>query len=131
MCETEHAPGVMFTAREGKSRSTYWRLTQKKEAIVALVEVTVLPIGTSTSSLSDYVARALEPVKESGLKYELTSMGTNIEGSLEDIMRCVMKMHQTPFAAGVNRVLTKIVIDDRRDREITLEGKKRSVTEKR
>ena len=39
-------------------------------------------------------------------------------------------MHEAPFAEGARRVSTLIKIDDRRDKEQTLEGKVRSVTEK-
>ncbi|MFQ5906828.1 MAG: MTH1187 family thiamine-binding protein [bacterium] len=98
---------------------------------MAVVEVTVLPIGTAESSLSKHVAAALKPLEESGLKYEMSSMGTNIEGPLEQILEVVMQMHETPFEAGLKRVLTRIVIDDRRDKEVSIEGKKKSVMGKR
>jgi uncharacterized protein (TIGR00106 family) len=98
---------------------------------VAVVGVAILPIGTAKSSLSDHVAGTLEPLKKSGLEYELTSMGTNIEGPLDEVLQVVAKMHETPFRSGVKRVFTTIVIDDRRDRELSIKGKKSSVTGKR
>jgi len=97
---------------------------------VAVVEVTVVPIGTGDSSLSRHVAAALEPLEQSGLKFELSSMGTSIEGPLDEILKVIMKMHETPFLAGIKRVLTRVVIDDRRDKEISIDGKKKSVKEK-
>lgn len=45
-----------------------------------IAEVTVIPIGTGSTSLSSYVAdmqRVLKTVE--GITYELTSMGTIIE----------------------------------------------------
>ncbi len=104
---------------------------RSEEGDVAVVEVTVLPIGTTDVSLSRHVAAALKPLEQSGLKYELGSMGTSIEGPLEEILKVVMQMHETPFQAGHKRVLTTILIDDRRDRDISIEGKKKSVMEKR
>jgi uncharacterized protein (TIGR00106 family) len=98
---------------------------------VAVVQVTVVPIGTGDTSLSKHVAAALKPLDKSGLKYELTSMATNIEGDLGQVMRVIMEMHETPFRAGVKRVLTRITIDDRRDKGVTIEGKKKSVLSKR
>jgi uncharacterized protein (TIGR00106 family) len=57
-------------------------------------------------------------------------MGTIIEGNLEDIMRCVLTMHEVPYSTGAARVYTTVKIDDRRDKQITIEGKVRSVQEK-
>jgi uncharacterized protein YqgV (UPF0045/DUF77 family) len=58
-------------------------------------------------------------------------MGTCIEGKLEDILRVVREMHERPFGLGIKRVLTTLVIDDRRDKDISIDGKKKSVTGKR
>jgi len=50
------------------------------------------------------------------VKYEITAMGTIIEGDLDKILAVVRKMHEGTFGEGVARVLTTIKIDDRRDR---------------
>lgn len=97
---------------------------------MAIVEVSIVPLGLSTTSLSNQVASALQPLKESGLRYTLTAMGTIIEGEVEEVMRCVLKMHEVPFAKGAGRVYTTIKVDDRRDKPGTIEGKLRSVREK-
>jgi len=97
---------------------------------MAIVEVSVVPLGLSTASLSKYVAEVLEPLKSSGLKYTLTAMGTIIEGEIGDVMQCVLKMHEIPFGEGVKRVYTTVKIDDRRDKKITIESKVRSVMDK-
>lgn len=55
---------------------------------MALAEITVIPIGTESTSLSSYVAdmqRSLEQVD--GIVYELTAMGTIIEGRWIDYSR--------------------------------------------
>lgn len=50
---------------------------------MAIAEVTVIPIGTATTSLSAYVAEMQRILKQQdGISYELTSMSTIIEGSL-------------------------------------------------
>jgi uncharacterized protein (TIGR00106 family) len=64
---------------------------------------------------------------EEKLKYELTSMGTIIEGDVEDILRVTGRMHQTVLDGGAQRVLTTIKIDDRRDKPLTSGGKVESV----
>jgi len=97
---------------------------------MAIVEVNVVPLGLSTTSLSEQVASALQPLKDSGLHYTLTAMGTIIEGDLDEVMKCVLKMHEVPFQKGMGRVYTTIKIDDRRDKPITIEGKVHSVMNK-
>jgi uncharacterized protein (TIGR00106 family) len=97
---------------------------------MAILEISVVPIGTSDTSLSAYVADCLRLLKKEKVRYELSSMGTNIEGDLKDLFKIALKMHQTPFKKGALRVLTTLKIDDRRDKKGTLEGKKKAVQEK-
>ena len=94
---------------------------------MAVVEVSILPLGTGTPSMSRYVADVLKVLKKSTLKYELTAMGTIIEGDLDEVLTWVRKMHEVPFGEGAKRVVTTIEIDDRRDKELTIEGKVKSV----
>jgi len=97
---------------------------------MAGVFVTIAPLGTATPSLSAYVAGVEEVLQASGLKPQLTAMGTIIEGDLDRILKVVREMHEHPFAQGAVRVSTLIKIDDRRDKEHTIEGKMRSVADK-
>lgn len=97
---------------------------------MAIVEVTVVPLGTGSTSLSQYVADCHKVLKQSGLKHQLTPMGTIIEGDLDDILKLVRKLHEVPFAAGALRVSTTIKIDDRRDKNSSMEQKIRSVEKK-
>ena len=94
---------------------------------MAIIEVSIVPLGLSTTSLSEQVASVLKPLKSSGLHYTLTAMGTIIEGDLKEVMECVLKMHEVPFHKGIRRVYTTIKIDDRHDKAATMEGKIRSV----
>jgi uncharacterized protein (TIGR00106 family) len=98
---------------------------------MAILEISIVPIGTKGTSLSHYVADCIKVLrKEKKVKYELTSMGTNMEGKLHDLIRIALKMHEVPFKKGAPRVLTTVKIDDRRDKKGTLEGKKRAVQSK-
>jgi len=97
---------------------------------MAILEISVVPIGTESSSLSAYVADCIRILRKEKVKYELTAMGTNIEGNLRDLMKVALKMHETPFRKGAPRVLTTLKIDDRRDKKGTLSGKKRAVQKK-
>jgi len=95
---------------------------------MAIVEVSIVPIGTETASLSKYVAGAVQILQgEKDVKYELTAMGTIIEGDLERLLALVRKMHQSAFDAGVKRVVTTVKIDERRDKASSISGKVESV----
>ena len=97
---------------------------------MAIVEISVVPLGLSDTSLSSYVADALKVLKGSDLKFELTSMGSIVEGDLDRILGIVREMHETPFKKGIARVLTTLKIDDRRDKTATSAGKVESVVRK-
>lgn len=96
-----------------------------------IVQVTVVPLGTASTSLSQYVA-GVEKVLEKypNIKSQLTPMSTILEGNLEEILVAVREMHETPFLNGAQRVSTRISIDDRRDKHITMQGKINAVIEK-
>jgi uncharacterized protein (TIGR00106 family) len=97
---------------------------------MAIVFLTITPLGTATPSVSSYVAGVERILRDAGLKHQLTAMGTIIEGDLDPILAVVRKMHEHPFAQGALRVSTSIRIDDRRDKVATIEGKMKSVEEK-
>lgn len=97
---------------------------------MAILEISVVPIGLEGSSLSSFVADCLRVLRKEKIRYELTAMGTNIEGGLKDLIKVALKMHEVPFKKGAPRVLTTLKIDDRRDKKSTLSAKKRAVKRK-
>ncbi len=98
---------------------------------MAVVEISVAPLGTATPGVSDYVAACLELVADSGLVYQLNPMGTVIEGDIDEVFVLLRKMHEVPFGKGAERVSTLIKIDDRRDHgSHGLQGKIDSVLDK-
>lgn len=94
---------------------------------MAIVDVTVIPVGTETPSVSHYVAdihRVLKTYEEQGdIRYQLTPMNTIIEGDLPKLFEVIQAMHEVPFEKGLARVCTSIRIDDRRDKERKMEDK--------
>ena len=97
---------------------------------MAIAEINIIPIGTKTPSLSQYIAKALEVLEEEKVKYELTSMGTIVEGDLDEILALAKKMHRAAFSEEVLRVVTTIKLDERRDKPLTTKGKIKAVEEK-
>lgn len=94
---------------------------------MALAEISVIPIGTPTSSIGDWIADVVKVLEKEGVAYKISPMGTLIEGKTQDILTLAGKMHEAAFQRGVKRLVTTITIDDRRDKEVTMESKVASV----
>ena len=94
---------------------------------MAIVDVTVIPVGTGTASVSTYVAEIHKVLKryenEGKIRYQLTPMNTIIEGELPVLFEVILSMHEVPFDKGLARVCTSIRIDDRRDVKRKMEEK--------
>jgi len=99
-----------------------------KEQVIA--EIHIIPLGTATTSLSRYIATCINTVKQAqDISYQITAMGTIIQGPLARVLELAQKMHEVPFAMGVKRVVTSINIDDRRDKLITIDSKVKAVSQ--
>ncbi|WNB92866.1 MTH1187 family thiamine-binding protein [Bacillus sp. NEB1478] len=97
-----------------------------------IVDITIIPIGTETPSVSSYVAEVQKVLQQNKDKvnYQLTPMSTLIEGELPDLFDVIQQLHEVPFTKGIQRVATNIRIDDRRDKKSTMAGKLQAVEEK-
>jgi len=95
---------------------------------LAIVDVSVVPIGTKNPSVSEYVRKSIQLIKKSGLKYQVSPMGTSIEGDLSDIFELILQIHKAQVKMGAKRILTTVKIDDRRDKKQTMEDKVKAVT---
>jgi uncharacterized protein (TIGR00106 family) len=91
-------------------------------------EFSIVPLGAG-ESLSRHVAECVRIVKESGLPYQLTPMGTILEGEWDEVMEVIARCHRA-MRARFRRVLTTIRIDDREAPPGRLAAKVRSVEEK-
>ena len=91
----------------------------------------ILPVGGETTECKEYVTAAVQSIKDSGLNYQLTGMGTQIEAdNLNELYAAIEKAQEAIFELGIGRVYTVIKIDDRRDEENrTLKAKVKTVNE--
>ena len=100
---------------------------------MAIVAVSISPTGSTAEegvSVSRYVARALDVVRsQDDIRYRLDPMFTTLEGDLDAIFALIRRMQEAVFEAGAVRVGTVLKIDDRRDREVTMDEKVQSVEE--
>lgn len=95
-------------------------------------ELTVIPIGTKSTSISKYIAGAVKALKElKNVRYTITPMGTVVEADdLTTLFEAMRKAHEAVFELGPKRVVTTITIDDRRDKIRKMEEKVKAVEEK-
>jgi len=90
-----------------------------------VVEFSIVPIGRG-EELAEIVARVIDIVDKSGLPYQLTAMGTIVEGDWDGVLTLIRRCHET-MRGQAGRVLTHIVLDDRAAVSGRLEGKVRDV----
>jgi len=88
-------------------------------------EISIYPISTKTTSLSFYIAKAIESIKNiDNLRYEINSMGTILESNDIDVINKASKnMIETVHNLGINRVEVILKIDSRTDKHVKMEEK--------
>jgi uncharacterized protein (TIGR00106 family) len=97
---------------------------------MATADLTVIALGLAgaEASASGYIAEIQRRLAaQDRVRYVLHAMGTSLEGSTADVLAVVGELHEVPFERGAPRVYTVLKLDDRRDREQTLEDKVASV----
>ncbi len=92
-------------------------------------EISILPIGTNSTSLSQYIAKGINSLsKIQGLKYQVTPMGTVFEAeNLNQIFEATQAVIDALSKSGVKRSQTILKIDVRHDKKSSLEDKVNSV----
>jgi uncharacterized protein (TIGR00106 family) len=98
---------------------------------MATAELTVIGLGRADPSAGEYIAEIQRRLAaQDKVRYELHAMGTDLEGSTQDILDVVAELHRIPFELGLPRVYTVLKLDERRDKEQSLADKVRSVQDR-
>jgi uncharacterized protein (TIGR00106 family) len=93
-----------------------------------LMEFAMFPTDKGESVSAD-VSRIIEMVRDSGVDYRLTPMGTIIETrTLEEALGIVQRAHDV-LAPDAGRIYATVKLDIRKGRDGRMEGKIRSVQE--
>jgi uncharacterized protein (TIGR00106 family) len=115
--------------RYAKFRVTFqliFNLTEEMHMVLAEFSMSPLDQG---DSLSLYVARSLDIIDKSGLAYQLTPMGTIVEGEWDEVMAlvtaCYNRMNQ-----DCKRISTSIKIDYRAGKSGRLKSKIQAIESK-
>jgi len=95
---------------------------------LATADLTVIALGRAEASASGYIAEIQRRLAaQDRVRYEMHAMGTSLEGATADILAVFGELHAVPFEMGIPRVYSILKLDERRDREQTLEDKVSSV----
>jgi uncharacterized protein (TIGR00106 family) len=95
---------------------------------MVLLEMTMSPTGKG-ESLSAYVARVLDIIDRSGIRYQLTPMSTIMEGEWDDVMKIIGDCFNE-LRRDCPRIGVQIKIDYREGTESRLESKIESLEQK-
>lgn len=88
---------------------------------MVLLEFSIFPLDKG-ENLSEHVAKCLDIIDKSGVPYQLTPMGTILDGEWDDVMGVVTDCFKA-LEADSDRVSTKIKIDYRAGNEVRLKSK--------
>ncbi|MEC1071665.1 MTH1187 family thiamine-binding protein [Priestia megaterium] len=82
-----------------------------------LLEISIIPVGTDSTSFSSEVINAVSKLKGKELHYVVTPTSTIIEGDLEQLWQVAKDIHQEAISSSPNRIITNIRIDHRKDKK--------------
>ncbi|KYK30782.1 MAG: hypothetical protein AYK22_03170 [Thermoplasmatales archaeon SG8-52-3] len=90
-------------------------------------QLSIAPVGEGTS-LSEFVKIVINILKKNNIKFVTNDMATIIETeNLETLFRVVNEAHNAIIMNGAKRVITELKIDDRKDKEVKIGNKTKSV----
>ncbi len=88
---------------------------------MVLAEFTISPTGEG-ESLSRFVAPVIDIIDRSGLNYQLTPMGTIVEGTWEEVMTLITDCFRQ-MQAECSRIGVSIKVDYRKGSETRMKSK--------
>jgi len=92
-----------------------------------IAQLSIAPLGAGTS-VSKYVKIVIDTLKKERITFQTNPMATVIEiNDLPALFNAVQKAHNAVAAAGAERIITELKIDDRRDKDATMESKLRAL----
>ena len=86
-------------------------------------QLSIAPLGDSPS-VSKYVKKVVDLINKSDVNSETNAMATVIETEdLDTLLNLVKEAHMTMVNSGAKRIITELKIDDRRDKNATINSK--------
>ena len=81
-----------------------------------IVEIQCLPFppGTAASRFA-HIDAAIKVIQDSGLKYEVGSLGTTLEGDPDVVWPLVRRVHEACLESGAGAVVSVVKFEQRRE----------------
>lgn len=95
---------------------------------MVLLELAMFPTDKGVS-VSEYVSKLIKHIKESGITYQLTPMGTIIEGEWDDVFKLVDDCFKI-LQPHSDRIYSTIKIDYRKGQKDRMKSKINSIIDK-
>ncbi|PGH21627.1 hypothetical protein AJ80_03060 [Polytolypa hystricis UAMH7299] len=83
----------------------------------------LIPIGTSSPSVSQQVADVQRLIEKSGVKFVMHSAGTTLEGPWDKVLNVIGQAHTMLHNQGIVRIQTDIRVGSRTDKKQSMEDK--------
>lgn len=86
-----------------------------------IVEIQCLPTPAGTDeNRYQHIEAAIRLVQESGLQYEVSPLGTTVEGAPDDVWALLRRVHEAPLASGASGIVTVVKVAQSGDEASTL-----------
>jgi uncharacterized protein (TIGR00106 family) len=96
---------------------------------MATADFSVIPSGREGAGAGEVIAEIQRRLAaQDRVRFQMHAMGTSLEGEAAEIFALVAELHAVPFEAGYPRTYTVLKVDERRDREQSLQDKVDSVS---
>ena len=80
----------------------------------ARMEIAVYPLETGKGTITKELTSIFTILDECHIQYQVTTMGTIVEGNVDELFSLARKLHDSVFSDTVKRVITCIKIHERR-----------------
>lgn len=98
--------------------------------VYCLADICMVPIGTGSASVSDFVTMIERKIRESHLKSTLHSAGTTIEGPWDEVMILIGELHEYAHEQGIVRIQSDMRVGTRVDKQQHAQDKVDTVLKK-
>jgi len=96
---------------------------------MVLAQISIAPIGKGIN-VSEYVKEAIKTFQKYDVSYQINDMSTIIEtDDIDTLFSIIKEAHNAVLNKGVQRLITEVKIDDRKDKIVRLGDKSSSVKE--
>ncbi|KAL2818493.1 YkoF-like protein [Aspergillus cavernicola] len=94
-----------------------------------IADFCLIPIGTSSPSVSAQIADVQRLIEKSGLQYVMHSAGTTLEGHWDKVHQVIGQAHTILHQQGIVRIQTDIRVGSRTDKVQSFEDKVNKVNQ--